>query len=639
MPKVSVIIPTYNVEQYLQPAMDSVINQTLEDIEIICVDDGSTDNSGKILDQYAAKDSRVKVIHKENGGYGKAMNVGLDNATGEYIGILEPDDYVKPEMFESLYNKAKEFNLDLIKSDYCRFEKLPNGEVKWYPEILDKTNSYYNRVINLTEDIEPYKFPMNTWAGIYKRSYLLEHKIRHNETPGASYQDNGFWFQSFAFAQRAMFLKDVFYLNRRDNPNSSVKNPAKVFCMKEEYDYIKKILETNPVLKEKYMGICFYKRFENYIFTFNRIDIKYKKMFLESISKEFKEAYKHKEIDEKYFSPYWLEMLHTIKENPMKFYRKKLNRLSLAEKIFSIKNHGTHKIVRFLGFKLKVKSKKLIEKQQYNHQIKRIDDIEKTLIKLNKELVNDILKLNTEKQLSIIKDNVEKNRNELDTIQKQYKELLHSQIFNNLISNLEWIHKKDFIPTEGAATYSFLYILLLILEQVSPKNILEFGMGQTSKLTTDYATYKNNTANLCIIDHDKCWIEYFSKQLSEHNDNVSIILKDLCKFELNGVMSDKYENLSDITDNKKYDLIIIDGPYGYDRKYPRTNIIDLIPQNLSEDFIIILDDAERSGEKNTAQLIFNKLKENGIKYYTKYRVATKTQLVITSESYRYINFY
>ena len=100
LPKVSIIVPTYNVEEYLRECMDSVINQTLKEIEIICIDDGATDNSGKILDDYARKDRRVKVFHNENGGYGKAMNYGLMHANGEYIGIVEPDDYVLPDMFD-----------------------------------------------------------------------------------------------------------------------------------------------------------------------------------------------------------------------------------------------------------------------------------------------------------------------------------------------------------------------------------------------------------------------------------------------------------------------------------------------------------------------------------------------------------
>ena len=116
-PKVSIIVPTYNVEKYLAECMETIIAQTLKDIEIICVDDGSTDNSGTILDSYAAKDNRIKVIHKENGGYGKAMNVGLDNASGEYIGIVEPDDKIELNMYETLYLAAEKNNVDFVKGD------------------------------------------------------------------------------------------------------------------------------------------------------------------------------------------------------------------------------------------------------------------------------------------------------------------------------------------------------------------------------------------------------------------------------------------------------------------------------------------------------------------------------------------
>ena len=95
MAKVSIIMPACNVQSFLKECMDSVVSQTLEDIEIICVDDGSTDSTGEILDQYAQADSRVKVIHKVNTGYGNSMNVGLDAASGEYIGIIETDDFAE----------------------------------------------------------------------------------------------------------------------------------------------------------------------------------------------------------------------------------------------------------------------------------------------------------------------------------------------------------------------------------------------------------------------------------------------------------------------------------------------------------------------------------------------------------------
>ena len=98
--------------------MDSVVNQTLKDIEIICVDDGSTDSSAAICDEYAAKDSRIKVVHKPNAGYGHSMNRGLENATGEYIGIVESDDFAELDMFENLYNLAKQNDADIVKSDF-----------------------------------------------------------------------------------------------------------------------------------------------------------------------------------------------------------------------------------------------------------------------------------------------------------------------------------------------------------------------------------------------------------------------------------------------------------------------------------------------------------------------------------------
>ena len=103
MPKISVIMPTYNVEKYLASALESVINQTFGDIEIICINDGSTDNSLHILEDYAAKDKRIKIINKENSGYGASMNIALKQAKGEYISIVETDDFIEFNMLERLY--------------------------------------------------------------------------------------------------------------------------------------------------------------------------------------------------------------------------------------------------------------------------------------------------------------------------------------------------------------------------------------------------------------------------------------------------------------------------------------------------------------------------------------------------------
>ena len=124
-PKVTVVVPIYNVEKYLRQCLDSIVNQTLKDIEIICVDDGSTDSSPQIIQEYMDKDSRVKVITKPNSGYGNSMNRGFDMAEGEYIGIVESDDYADPEMFEEMYNVASSNQLDVVKSGFYYYYSIP----------------------------------------------------------------------------------------------------------------------------------------------------------------------------------------------------------------------------------------------------------------------------------------------------------------------------------------------------------------------------------------------------------------------------------------------------------------------------------------------------------------------------------
>ena len=358
IPKVSIVIPVYNAEPYLRECLESVVHQTLEDIEIVCVDDGSKDRSGAILDEYAARDIRFKVIHKENGGYGKAMNAGMDAATGEYIGIVEPDDYIEPSMYETLYKKASELNLDLIKSGFRRFWHDKNGEIKSECEVPDRTGKLHDVILDLTENLAPYKFPMNTWTGIYKKAYLDRYHIRHHETPGASFQDNGFWLQSFWHARRAVFIPDIFYNYRCDNPNSSVTNPEKVFCMKEEYDWIREFLENDPELRNKFLGIYQLKKFQNYHWTFNRIDLRFKKMFLRVFHTEFKEAYKKGEIDISLFTDGERKNLRRVIRHPRKFYRKALKLPSLKERIFSVRTDGEIKTVRFLGMKFSFRTSK-----------------------------------------------------------------------------------------------------------------------------------------------------------------------------------------------------------------------------------------------------------------------------------------
>lgn len=323
MAKVSIIVPAYNVEPYLVECMESITRQTLSDIEIICINDGSTDGTLKILKSYAEKDPRIVLIDKENGGYGIGMNIGLSVATGEYIGIVEPDDFVPVNMFGDLYEIAKANDLDFVKADFYRFERASNGDMFLTYNHLDRKNQYYNQVFDPSHTPEAIRFIMNTWSGIYRKAFLDEYHIRHNETPGASFQDNGFWFQTFAFAKRGMVIDKPYYMNRRDNPNSSVKNVQKIYCINAEYDHIRDVLMQYPETWERFKTYYTLKRFHNSVATLRRISNEFKKDYVERFSKEMKRAKQTGEMDEELFTAAERDNLHLLMNQPLVYYKLK----------------------------------------------------------------------------------------------------------------------------------------------------------------------------------------------------------------------------------------------------------------------------------------------------------------------------
>ena len=321
MIRVSIIVPVYNVEPYLRECLDSILGQTLQEMEIICVNDGSTDSSPAILEEYTAKDTRIRLISQENGGYGKAMNHGLEAALGEYIGIVEPDDYVDSHMFGDLYEIAQQQNLDFIKADFYRFTRDADGKEQNRYICLDEEKTHYNQVFDPSQQPEAIRFTLNTWCGIYRRSFLEQHHIRHNETPGASFQDNGFFFQTFIYGKRAMIVDHPYYHNRRDNPNSSVKSRGKVYCMNVEYDFIQDILKREPDIWERFKYMYWWRKYHNYMFTLSRIDKRFKEEFLVRMGMEFKRAVQQKEIRPSDFLPSEWKHIQMIVENSRKYYK------------------------------------------------------------------------------------------------------------------------------------------------------------------------------------------------------------------------------------------------------------------------------------------------------------------------------
>lgn len=248
-PKVTIIMPSLNVVNFISECIESVINQTLSDIEILCIDAGSTDGTLEILRDYESKDNRIKVVVSPMKSYGHQVNMGLDMARGEYVGIVETDDYIEHNMYEELYQAAIANQADFVKSDFDVFITSNNNQkfllrysLKQHMlDMYDDEVSYntYTSRIGLVD--------IYIWNGIYNLSFLKEHHIRLNETPGAAYQDCGFRYLVAMNVNKGIFLDKSFYRYRRDNVGSSVYSTKCVGWNLGEFMYIRKVMEETGI--------------------------------------------------------------------------------------------------------------------------------------------------------------------------------------------------------------------------------------------------------------------------------------------------------------------------------------------------------------------------------------------------------
>ena len=310
---VSIIVPVYNAAAYLEECLQSICDQTLKEIEIICINDGSTDNSLEIIKEWVLKDERIRYIDKPNSGYGNVINIGLSLAMGEYVGIVESDDYIVPSMYETLYKAASPENLDIVKGNFKRFYGEKNNR-RFEDMYISRNGFFYGKILNTEKEIDLFRGNNINCNGIFRRKFVEENHIRLNETPGASYQDNGFWFQTFTFAKKILLLPDFLYMVRRDNPNSSVKSEGKIYCICDETAFIHGVLSQRNCSKEV-IAMLWQRMFGNYIWTYNRIAPKFKSQFLERFCVDFRVAKEKGELELSLFSSREREILDQLFAN------------------------------------------------------------------------------------------------------------------------------------------------------------------------------------------------------------------------------------------------------------------------------------------------------------------------------------
>lgn len=318
-PKVSVVIPVYNNAQYLRECLDSAVGQTLHNIEIICVNDGSTDDSLAIMREYAERDPRFVVIDKPNAGYGHTMNRGLDAATGEYVAFLESDDTIKKTAYETLSAIADRDNLDVVKGDYYELRGLgPDRELTQIS--LSRNMDRYNTPVKPLDEPWTFYMPMMNCLGLFRRDLLEDNGIRHNETPGAAHQDMGFWFQTLACAQRLMFVPEAFYEYRQDNMNASMKSDKTTFSTLDEYAFIRHFLSERPELEPQALPIFFHRKFTSSMFSYGRAELSLRLPFLRQLSDEFNCDFADGSFSFERFSKGQKDKLTALMDDPNEYY-------------------------------------------------------------------------------------------------------------------------------------------------------------------------------------------------------------------------------------------------------------------------------------------------------------------------------
>lgn len=276
--RLSIIIPIYNAEKYLEECIRSVLLQPVSDLEIICVNDGSKDKSLELLQKLSEEDCRIKIINKANSGYGDSMNQGIASVTGDYIAFLESDDKLVPEALKLLLSYAETSHADVIKGNYNLWFSEENKA-----EPYDNLKNYQDGEIVTNKDALYFTAP-SLWSAIYRKKFINMHNLRFLPTSGAAYQDTSFAFKVWACAEKIITLKTPVVYYRQDNAQSSSNEDGKVFSICEEFHEIERFIMENNLQS---IGPIYAKvKYISYFWNVNRLTTLKKIEFLDGIYEE-----------------------------------------------------------------------------------------------------------------------------------------------------------------------------------------------------------------------------------------------------------------------------------------------------------------------------------------------------------------
>ena len=286
-PIISVIVPVYNVEEYLPKCLDSILNQTFSNIEIICVNDGSTDGSRKILEEYKKRDFRIKIVDKKNGGLSSARNAGMKVAQGEFYSFIDSDDWIDKTMLEKLYENITTLNTDISICAVHQFDetnqKIDDSNPYYTLEFFDET---FNNTVFSYKETKPFIMDVcvMAWNKLYRKSLIEECQAEFPD--GLIFEDGPFFFTIFFKTDRVSIVRDFLYFYRINRKNSIIQKAGKKFLdvidvAEIMYSKIKDLPDFEDI---KY--IFFRKKVEDFIYRFEHLSRKYKSAFARKLKKD-----------------------------------------------------------------------------------------------------------------------------------------------------------------------------------------------------------------------------------------------------------------------------------------------------------------------------------------------------------------
>lgn len=240
--KVSVIVPCLNMRKYIEDCLESIVNQTLTDLEIMVIDAGSTDGTLEILNKFMKRDGRIYLMHSEKKSYGYQVNLGIQHASGQYVAIVDADDRIAPDMYEVLYEKAVCSGADYVKGTAKGFYTISDDLTYYMPLMQFPRREYQNGLIEVipAERTDLLTRDNFLWYGIFEHKFMKN--ISLHESPGAAFQDLGGLLQTQMRARKAVYLEEAFYEYRQDNVTSSTYNPKGFQFVWEEYTWAEQFI-------------------------------------------------------------------------------------------------------------------------------------------------------------------------------------------------------------------------------------------------------------------------------------------------------------------------------------------------------------------------------------------------------------